>query len=132
MIVLGTTAALYYNCVRIAKCVNFDLKITRETKETTKLNVWDRTFLAGLRNTTASATVLYDPEDAATVALFNGILADTTLATCFKLVFDDVADLEVDLAAIITDMSPSVRFGEAVAASVAMQCSGKPDATFSS
>lgn len=132
MIVLGTTAAFYYNCVRVAKCINFDLKISRETKETTKLHMWDRTFLAGIRNTTANAIILYDPEDAATVALFNGILEDTSQATCFKLVFDDVADLEVDMAAVITDMSPAVRFGEAVAASVAMQCSGKPDATFSS
>lgn len=131
MILTGTTAALHYECVRVAKCINFDLKISRETKETTKLGYWDRTYLAGLRNTTATALVLYDPDDAATVALFNGILADTSSAVCFKLVFDNIADLEVDLAAVITDMSPSVRFGEAIAASVSMQCSGKPDATFS-
>jgi hypothetical protein len=130
MILTGTTAGLYYNCTRIAKCVNFDLQVSREMKDTTKLDSWDRTFLAGLRDTTATALLLYDPEDAPAVALFNSIMLDSTDAECFELEFDNIANLGVTMAAIIKQMSLSVRYGEAQASNVVLQCSGKPTAKF--
>ena len=48
---------------KIGKVRNFSISIQRDATDITSLSEYDRTFIHGLRNTTGSCTLFYDPAD---------------------------------------------------------------------
>lgn len=129
MILTSGQAEMRHEGVRIGKVQGMQLQVTRDALETTPLNVWDRTFISGLRNSQATAKLLYDPEDAATAALVQAIWADSTALTGVELIFDSETDQGIEAEAVITSLGLGVQFGEAVLCPINLQISGKPIST---
>ena len=48
-ILTGANGELRYNGIRVAKCRNFSIDISRDALETTNLGVFDKTYVEGLR-----------------------------------------------------------------------------------
>lgn len=128
-VLTSTYAELQHEGVRVAKCRDLTLTINRDALETTRLGDWDRSFLAGLRGSTGSATVLYDPVDTSITNLLNAVLTDTTATVTLDIVFDRITAKKLTVEAVITEVGPSIAFGEAIACSVNFQVSGKPTGT---
>lgn len=123
-VLTGATAELRYQGARIGKCRDFSVSTNRDALETTCLGEWDRTFIAGLRGSTGSATVLYDPEDAAAVGLLNSIYKNEGGAEPVRMIMNTATRTGMDVDAIITNVSAPVAFGQAVACSVSFQITG--------
>lgn len=130
MILTSRQAELRYETIKVAKVRELTLTINRDTVETTRLGDWDRTFLSGLRGSSGTATLLYDPADPSITNLLNAIFEDTTATATFDVVFDSIANTKLTMEAVLTEVNPQVAFGEAIACSVSFQVSGKPTGTF--
>jgi hypothetical protein len=131
MILTGATAGLYYGTLKVGKVRNIDLDISREALRTTTLDSFDHTYIAGIRDTKASATLFYDPLDAAVVNIINALYADTSTSTTnFQFLWDSNTKRELTSAAVITNIGLSVAFGEAQVCKLSLQLSGKPISKF--
>ena len=131
MILTGASAGLYYNTLRVGKVKNIDLDISREALRNTTLDLFDHTYIAGIRDTKASATLFYDPLDGAVVNIMNAIYEDVAEVTKdFQFVWDTSTKRELTSSAIITNIGLSVAFGEAQVCKLSLQLSGKPISTF--
>jgi hypothetical protein len=128
MILTGTTAALFFGGTRIGKCRDISLSIDREALPTTKQGDLDRTFISGLRSTSGSASLFYDPEDAATDALLTQVYADNSTLSGVEMVFDSATGKKVTASAVITRVGLSASFGAAQVCDIDFQISGKPTA----
>lgn len=131
MILTGATASLYYGTLKIGKVRNIDLDISREALRNTTLDSFDHTYIAGIRDTKASATLFYDPLDVAVVNIINAMYEDSsTTTTNFKFLWDSNTNRQLTSAAVITNISLSVAFGEAQVCKLSLQLSGKPVSKF--
>jgi hypothetical protein len=130
MIPTSVHAELRSAGTRIGKVTSIQLQTARDALETTTLDIWDRTFISGLRNSSASGTLFYDPEDETTVSLLNALYADGTALSDVELLFDGVIGKGASASAVITNASLSVAFGEAAVCEIQFQLSGKPDTSF--
>lgn len=130
MILTSTQAELRYENVKVAKVREVNLTINRDAVETTRLGDWDRSFLSGLRGSSGTATVFYDPADSSVTNLFNSVFTDSTATVTFDIVFDSISNKKLTVEAVITELGPQVTFGEAIACSLSFQVSGKPVGTF--
>lgn len=129
-VLTSTTAELRYEGVKVAKCREISLSFNRDALETTTLGSWDRTFIAGLRGTTGSAVLLYDPLDTTTTPMLNAVLADNSATVTLTAIFDTYSAKQFAFEAVLTEVGPQIAFGEAVACSVSFQVSGKPTGSF--
>ena len=139
----SATAELRLNGTRIGKVRNIQPQINRAVLDNTTLDSWDETFVYGRRTSTVSATILFDPEDATAVALFNTILEDEPAPSGITVVFDRLykgvipADhlaeraLALECDCLLTSVSAGISFGDLIATQVSMQVTGKPSGTFS-
>jgi len=143
VILSSATAELRLNGTRIGKVRNIQPQINRAALETTTLDTWDNTYTNGRRSSTISATVLFDPEDATAVTLFNTILADQPSPSGITVVFDRLYNgvipanhlapkaLVLECSCLITSVSLGIAFGDLTVVQVSMQVTGKPTGTFS-
>lgn len=131
MILTSVHAALWYESLRIGKVRNIDLRIRRAVLDTTRQGDLDETFITGLRNTSGSGTLYYDPEDSAVTTIIDRIYADSTELDDFRLIFDSEVGREVSGTAIITDTGLSASLGAAQTLEISFQFSGKPTSTLS-
>lgn len=134
----SATAELRLNGTRIGKVRNLQPQINRAVLGNTTLDSWDESFVYGLRTSTISATILFDPEDATAVALFNTILQDEPAPSGITVVFDRLykgvipADylsnraIALECDCLITSVAPGISFGDLIATQVSMQVTGKP------
>lgn len=129
-VVTGASGELRYKGVRIGKCRSFSLDISRDALETTTLGSWDRTFVEGLRGATGSTTVLYDKDDTSTIELLNSILSNGAGGQSVGLVLNTALNTELEVAALVTQVSTPVSVGEVVACSVNFQVTGPISGTF--
>lgn len=121
----GNTGSLLFNGVRIAKVKNFSFSTQRGALDTTGVGDLDRTFISGVRQTSASATVLYDPDDSATVALLSSIYSTSTgVGPTLTLQINSGSGLGISAAAVLTEVGTSVTVGDIVAANCSFQLSG--------
>lgn len=120
----GTNGELRYNGVRIGKCRNFSIDISREALETTTLGTYDRSYVEGLRGATGSTTVLYDKDDTSTVQLLNSILRNGDGAQSFGLVLNTSLNTVLEVSAVLTQVTTPVAVGDVVACSVNFQVTG--------
>jgi hypothetical protein len=129
-VVTGTSGELRYNGVRVGKCRNFSLDVSRDALETTVLGTWDRTYAEGLRGATGSATVLYDKDDTSTVQLLNSVLSNTTGAQAIGFVLNTNLNTVLEVSAILTQVATPVSVGEVIACSITFQVTGPISGTF--
>ncbi len=126
----GADGQLKYNNRTVAKVRDWSVTVQKDVIEDTCLGAFDRTYVEGLRGTTGSATVLYDPEDAAATELLNSIFQHGGLKAEVDFVLSSTASRTISCTGFITSVSPSVSVGAATACSVSFQVSGKPSGGF--
>lgn len=116
----------------IAKVRDIQFTVARDALETTGIGECDRTYVYGVRGSTGTGTLLYDPAATSTAATMNLILADTPDLTTVELDFDteSVGTGAVSGPALITQMGVGVSVGDLVAVPISFTMSGKPTGTF--
>jgi hypothetical protein len=115
----------------IAKVRDVKLDINRDALETTGIGQRDRTYAYGIRSTSGSGTLLYDPADTGTADLMNQILSDTDTLSGLQLVLDTAStDGTISGDALITAAGPSVSVGDLVSVPISFTISGKPTGAF--
>ena len=126
----GADGQLKYNNRTVAKVRDWSLTVQKDVIEDTCLGAFDRTYVEGLRGTTGSATILYDPDDAAATELMNSIFQNGGSPGEVDFVLSRTAGTAFSCTGFITNISPSVSVGAATACSIAFQVSGKPSGGF--
>lgn len=123
------TAAMLWNGAKVAKVTNLTLSLAREALDTTGLGECDSSFASGRRTTTATARVLYDPENAATTELMNRILQDDHEASDRVTIVSASGTTTGTVSAdcVVTSAGIPYAVGELVAADISLQLSGKLD-----
>jgi len=129
-VLTGSNGELRYNGLRIAKCREYSLEIARESLETTTLGAYDRSYVPGIRGTSGTATVIYDRDDAGTVAILNSIFTNSTDIGSLTFVFNTSDNTLLELDAFVTQVSTPVSVGAVTTCSVSFQASGSFDGTF--
>jgi len=123
-----SSAASYFT---IAKVRDVRLDISRDALETTGIGQRDRTYAYGIRGTSGSGTLLYDPSDTGTADLMNQILSDTETLSGLQLVLDTgSSDGTLSGDALITAAGPGVSVGDLVSVPISFTISGKPTGAF--
>lgn len=123
-LITGSSGDVYYNNVRIAKCQEFSLDISRDVRETTKVSSYDRSFTRGLRSATGSATVLYDASDLQTAAITADLFSNSGQDKAISLRLDAASGLELKFNAIVTKLGVAVSGGTLTALSFGFQATG--------
>lgn len=129
-VLTGSSGELRYNGLRVAKCREYSLDILRDSLETTTLGSYDRSYVPGVRGATGSATILYDKDDAGTMAVLNSIFDNSTAIGEVKFIFDTAGTNALEVDAFITQVSTPVSVGAVTACSVNFQASGSFNGTF--
>ena len=139
MILTGADGQLLYGSSGVARVRNWSLSIQRSAIDVTCLDSADREYVAGVRNSTGSATILYDTTASDDIALLNSVLADRLCSTdeCTESVNFVLNKCNAPNGAgcftctcLITEVSPSVSVGEATAVNVTFQVTGAISGTF--
>jgi hypothetical protein len=129
-VLTGSNGQLKYEGTPVAKCRDWSISVSADGLETTCLAGYDRTYVKGLRGTTGSATLLYDPTDKSGVALLNSIFLDENNTDSLQFVLDKADGTQFDCEGFLTSVSPSISVGAVQAVSVSFQVSGKPTGLF--
>lgn len=129
-VLTGSNGELRYQGLRVGKCRNFSLEISRDALETTAMGVYDRTYVEGLRGATGSATVIYDRDDGATRAVLNSIFRNDDGAQSVGFVLNTASGIELSVSALVTSVSTPVSVGEVIACSLNFQVSGPIEGEF--
>ena len=117
--------------VTIAKVRDVRLDIARDALETTGIGQADRTYAYGIRGTSGSGTLLYDPEDIGTADLMNQILSENDTLSGVQLVLDtSTAAGTLSGDALITAVGPGVAVGDLVSVPISFTISGRPTGAF--
>lgn len=123
-----TLAAGYENVGKI-RDIRFDIR--RDALETTGVGDADRTYRYGIRGTSGSGTLLYDPDNPAAVNMVSRILSDTEDLSGIKMILDTASTAgTLSGDALITAASPGVSVGDLVSIPVQFTISGKPTGQF--
>ena len=133
-VLTGADGQLLVDTNIIAKVRDWSLTVSKDALEDTCLGDFDRTYIEGLRGTTGSATILYDPSRSAANNLLNTIFATTGAETklTFKMNRNNYAEGGGTFVCdgFLTSVSPSVSVGDAQAVSVTFQVSGPVTGNF--
>jgi len=123
-----TTTSTY---VTVGKVRDIKIDINRDAIETTGIGQGDRTYAYGIRGTSGSGTLMYDPADTGNVNIINAILSDSSELSGVQLVFDSSsATGTISGDALITAVGPGVSVGDLVTVPVSFTISGKPTGQF--
>jgi len=135
----GATAAVRFKADKssaadyatVAKLRDIKLDINRDALETTGIGQLDRTYTYGIRGTSGSGTLIYDPENESAVAMANAILSDESKISSVEIVLDDLDNNGTFTGDVLfTAVGPSVSVGDLVSIAVSFTISGKPSGTF--
>ena len=133
-VLTGADGQLLYGSTAFAKCRDWSITVTKDALEDTCLANTDRTYVEGLRGTSGSATILYDPSNLTANKFLNSILetSGSTEEITFKMNRKNYPDGggSFQCTGFLTSVSPSVSVGEVQAVSVSFQVNGKPDGGF--
>lgn len=129
-IITGANGEMRYNNMRVAKCREFSLDISRDALETTTLGDYDRTYIEGIRGATGTATILYDEYDGTATQLLNNVFTDSSSAAPISLVLNTSTGKRLAASAFLTQVGVPVSVGEVVACSISFQITGPLDGTF--
>ena len=127
-VLTGADGRLLYNGLVLAKIREWSLTITKDALEDTCLGDFDRSYVEGLRNTTGTATVLYDPSLSAANEFLNTIFGneqpETTLTFELNSKNKTLGGGNFVFRGFLTSVSPSASVGSVSAVSINFQVSG--------
>ena len=127
----GTHGELRWNGLKVAKVTNASINKTRDTLQTTGIGDMDDTFTYGKRNTSGSATLLYNTDDTATTDLMNRILNDGEAVDNLTLIlYKGQSQGTIEGEVLISSQSESIAPGENTSVSINFVISGKPSAQY--
>lgn len=138
-VLTGADGQMLHGANVLGKVSQFTLSSSRDALESTCLGDFDRTYVEGLRGTTGSATLYYDPANTNANNFLNtywtspGEPGNTgAQEVTFKMNrFDYPQGGGVfECSGFLTSVSPSVSVGDVQAVSVQFQISGKPSGGF--
>jgi urease alpha subunit len=113
------TAEVRWNNTKIAKIRDISM------------DVFDESSVYGVRSTTGSGTLMYDPADATTVSLMNSIFSNTTEATdSLTMVLDTANGKQISGSVLLTQLQAGVSVGDVIAVPVQFKVNNKPTHTF--
>lgn len=127
----AATAELQFEGAVIGKVRDITLNINRDALETTGIGQKDRTYAYGIRSTSGSGTLLYDPADTATRNIMNAVLSDETASTKLKIRIDTTTTLgTIEGDVVLTQSGVSISVGDLVTVPITFNVSGKPVGSF--
>ena len=133
-VLTGADGQLLYGSSVIAKIRDFSITVNKDALETTCLASYDRTYIEGLRGSTASATLLYDPENLQANKMLNSILKTEGIEEqlTFKMNRRNAPNGggNFTVSGFITSLSPRVSVGAVQAVSITFQVSDKIEGEF--
>jgi len=125
-VLTGSDGQLRYNGSTVGKCREWSLSIAKDAIEDTTIGSYDRTYVEGLRGTTGSATILYDPNNQTAVSLLNSIFKNGEPNQNVNFVFNRKDGTSFHCESFITSVTPTVSVGAVQAVSVGFQVTDKP------
>jgi hypothetical protein len=128
-ILTGANGELRYNGIRIARCKDFSVDVSRDALETTSIGSYDRTYTEGMRGATGSATVIYDKDDAGTMELINDLFVNNSVEKPVSMILNTATNNALRFRAFLTQVSIPVSVGEVIACSVSFQITGPFEGT---
>lgn len=128
-ILTGADGQLKYGDKIIGKASNFSLDISRDSIETTVLGEYDRTYTNGIRGSSGSANLYYDPTDADSTSFLNTVLANGNSETV-SFVMDKTGGGGFTATGFLTNVGLSVSVGAAQACEIQFQINGPLTGTF--
>ena len=129
-VLTGSDGQLKFNNSVVGKCREWSLSVQKDSLEDTSIGSYDKTYVEGLRGTSGSATVLYDPSNRTAAALLNSIFGNEQTSDTVDFVFNRQEGTSISCNAFVTSISPSVSVGAVQAVSISFQVSGKPIGNF--
>jgi len=130
-VLTGKNGALRWNGSTIGKVRSWSLSINKDALETTDLGKYDRTYVPGLRGTTGTAELMYDPSEGGAVALLNSVFGnDSTVAQSVEFVLDSSGGKTFSCSAFLTSVSPNVSVADIQICSISFQVSGSVSGGF--
>jgi len=123
-VLTGKNGALRWNGSTIGKVRSWSLSVNKDALETTSLGVHDRQYVAGMRSTTGTAELMYDPTEGGAVALLNSIFGNDGTGQTVEFVLDSQGGKTISCEAFLTSASPSVSVGDIQTCSISFQISG--------
>ena len=124
-VMTGTNGALRENGATICRVRNWNVNITRDALDVTCLGEEWRAYVAGLKGATGSATLIYDPQESAAVALLNSVFtAGESGGADVEFVLSTADSKRLAAKAFVTSVSPSVSVGEVSTCDVQFQING--------
>jgi len=130
MVLTGADGQLRYQGAVVGKVRDWSITVTKDALEDTCVGDYDRTYVQGLRGTTGSATVLYDPSNVNAVSFLNSIFENVETTQTVDFVFYKADNKSFACVGFVTNISPSISVGAVQAVSVSFQVSGKPVGVF--
>ncbi len=128
-VLTGANGKLLYGDQAVAKTRDWSIQVSKDALEDTCLASTDRTYVEGLRGTTGSATVLYDPTQVSANQLLNTIFSNGSDEE-LSFVLNKADGSTFTCNGFLTSVSPSVSVGAVSAVSISFQVNGKPDGSF--
>ena len=129
MVLTGADGQLKYQGSVVGKVRDWSVTVTRDALEDTCLGNYDRTYVPGLRGSTGTATVLYDPDNVVSAQFLNSVLGDNS-SDVVDFVFNRHDNQSFTCSGFVTNVSTNVAVGAVQAVSVSFQISGKPKGVF--
>lgn len=124
-VLTGKNGSLRWNGATVGRVRSWSVSVNKDPLETTNLGVNDRTYVPGLRGSTGTADLMYDPTESQAISLLNSIFGDDSTANnSVSFVLDTAAGKNLSCTAFITSISPSVSVGEIQVCSVSFQVTG--------
>ena len=124
-VLTGKNGALQWNGDTVGRIRSWSMTISKDPLETTTLGVHDRNYVPGLRGSTGTAELMYDPSEGQAASLLNSILSNSDdAATSVGFVLDTAGGKSLSCSAFLTSVSPSVSVGAIQVCSVSFQVSG--------
>jgi hypothetical protein len=129
-VLTGSDGQLRYNGAVVGKCRDWALSVTKDALEDTTIGSYDRTYVEGLRGTSGTTTVLYDPNNQTAAALLNSIFGNDEPNANVGFVFNRKDGTSFYCDGFVTSVSQAVSVGEVQGVSVGFQVTGKPSGGF--
>ena len=129
-VLTGADGQLKYRGQAVAKAREWSISVSKDALETTCLASYDRSYVAGLRGATGSATVLYDPNETRDKQFLNSIWKDGVSNESVAFCLNRADGTQFSCEGFLTSVSPSVSVGAVQAVSISFQISGPIDGRF--
>lgn len=131
MTLTSADAQLRLGNLKIGRCRNFSFSVEKEPLETTRLGDLDKTFIPGIRASSGSFTLFYDPRDQGVVSVINNILGDSgSSLSNFTLVYDKNTNRKTTVSIVITQLTVGTEYGSAQTCEVAFRVTGRTQGSF--